>query len=243
MKCNMSKGRINLISVLKLWPMMLLCWVNLAQATEIQSLASIRLQAENFVAEFPYKSPYPPQFKFGRLDNRLRLKFCRQPLKIEFSNQQRTRGNTSLSIQCEQAGGWKIHLPVSIDIYDNVLVSAKALARGQLIDDNLVKFEKNNVSRLNAGYYTRADDLRFLEAGRNLKRGTILTPRNLKPRMMVKSGQKVTLILDYKGIRIRSSGHALRSARIGQIVKVRNSQSQRIVEGIVSGEAQVKINI
>lgn len=243
MKRDMSISRINLISALKLMPIMLFCWLNSAQASEIQSLSSIRMQAELFVAEYSYESPYPPQFKLGRLDNRLRLKNCKSPLKVEFSNQQRTRGNTSLRVQCDRTGGWKIHLPVSIDIFDDILVSAKPLARGQLIDDNLAKFEKNNVSSLSSGYYTHSDDLQFLEAGRNLKRGEILTPRNLKPRMMVKSGQKVTLILDYKGIQIRSSGHALRSARIGQVVKVRNSQSRRIVEGIVSGEGQVKINI
>ena len=221
----------------------MLFYAGLAPATEIQSLASIRMQAEIFLTEFSYQSPYPPQFKLGRLDNRLRLKYCRNPLRVDFTNRQRTRGNTSLRIQCEQSGGWKIHLPVSVDIFDDVLVSARPLARGQLIDENLAKFEKNNISRLNAGYYTRSDDLRYLEVARNLKRGAILTPRNLKPRMMVKSGQKVTLILDYKGIRIRSTGEALRSARIGQLVKVRNSQSRRIVEGIVSGEAEVRVSI
>ena len=243
MKSDMRMDRINLNSALKLMLVLPFFWVISTQASELQSLSSIRMQAEVFIADFSYESPYPPRLKLGKLDKRLRLKFCKNPLKVEFSNQHRTRGNTSLKIQCDQTGGWKIHLPVSIDIFDDVLVSTKPLVRGQLIDNNLAKFEKNNVSRLSSGYYTRADDLRFLEAGRNLKRGSILTPRNLKPRMMVKSGQKVTLILDYKGIQIKSSGHALRSARIGQIVKVRNSQSQRIVEGIVSGEAQVKISI
>ncbi len=60
---------------------------------------------------------------------------------------------------------------------------------------------------------------------------------------MVKSGQNVTLILDYKGINIRTSGKALRSAGMGQLVKVRNSTSQKIVEGIVTGEGLVKVNL
>jgi len=239
----MSIGPNIFISATKQVLVLLSCCINLTQAAEIQSLASIRMQAEVFVSEFSYESPYTPQFKLGKLDSRLRLKNCKSSLKVEFSNQQRTRGNTSLSIHCDQTGGWKIHLPVSVEIFDDVLVSAKPLVKGQLIDQNLAIFKKNNVSRLSSGYYTRADDLRYLEVARNLKRGAILTPRNLKPRMMVKSGQRVTLILNYKGLRIKSSGQALRSARIGQVVKVRNSQSNRIVEGIVSGEAQVKINL
>jgi flagella basal body P-ring formation protein FlgA len=35
----------------------------------------------------------------------------------------------------------------------------------------------------------------------------------------------------------------LQSARMGQLVKVRNLQSRKIVEGIVSGEGQVKVNL
>ena len=239
----MNIGRVILVFDFKSAMMLLIMSISLAQGAEIQSISSIRIQAENFIQEYPYQSPYPPQFRLGRLDNRLRLKNCKNPLKVEFSSPQRTRGNTSLNVRCDQSGGWKIHLPVNIDLFDDVLVSTRTLAKGQLIDDNLVKLEKNSVSRLSAGYYTSSDDLQFLEAGRNLKRGVILTPRNLKPRMMVKSGQRVTLILNYKGIRIKSTGEALRSGRMGQTVKVRNSQSRRIVEGIVSGEAQVKVNI
>ncbi len=60
---------------------------------------------------------------------------------------------------------------------------------------------------------------------------------------MVRSGQQVTLVLDYKGLQIKSTGTALRSASLGEIVKVRNNQSLRVVEGIVSGDALVRVSI
>lgn len=214
-----------------------------AQAAKNQSLQSIRMQTEAFILQYPYQSPYLPVLRTSKMDNRLRLRACQEPLKIEFSNRDRTYGNTSLRISCPKPTPWKLYMPVSIDIFDDVLVTSSTLSRGQKIDTNLVEYRKSNISRLSSGYYARDKSLKNLEAKRNLARGTILTPANLRPRLMVKSGQQVTLILNYKGLSIRSSGKALQSARIGQMVKVRNTQSRKIVEGVVAGESLVKVNL
>lgn len=215
----------------------------LAQAGTFQSLPSISLQAEAFIMQYRYETRYPPQFKLGKLDSRLKLKACPEPLNVEFARAEITRGNTALTIKCPLDAAWKIHLPVRIDIFNDVAVAAKPLLRGQLIDESAVRFEKTNVSRLNNGYFLNTTDLKQVQARRNLVSGTVLTPRNLAARLLVQSGQRVTLVLNYNGLQIKSSGMALQSASLGQLVKVRNSQSLKVVEGIVSGEAQVRINL
>ena len=212
-------------------------------AADFQSLQSIRMQAEEFIDQYPYESPYAPRFEVSKLDSRLRLKACQQPLQVAFARREKIHGNTALSISCPSAPAWKLLLPAQIDLYDDVLVLSRAIHKGQYIDTNLVKRKKRNITRLNNGYFSQISDIAGLESRRNLKRGDILTPASLVPKLMVKSGQQVTLILDYKGLEIRSSGQALQSARRGEVIKVRNNQSSRIVEGIVSGEAQVRINI
>ncbi len=217
--------------------------LSLATANDFQSLQSIRMQAEDFILQYVYESPYPPRFEVSQIDNRLRLKACPHSLLFEFSNRQKTQGNTALNVRCELNSGWKLILPVRIDLFDDVLVANKSLHKGQIFDERQVRYQKQNISRLNNGYYSRNDDLSDLEVRRNLKRGAILTPASLRPRLMVKSGQQVTLVLDYKGLQIKSSGQALQSARRGEVIKVRNNQSKRIVEGIVSGEARVRVNI
>ena len=213
------------------------------RATEVQSLASIQLQAESFIAHYPYESPYPPSFKLGHLDSRLRLKACHEALSVEFSRRDQVFGNTALTVRCPIEGGWKIHLPAKIDVFDDVVVTAKPLLKGQKIDDSAIRFQKHNIARLNNGYYSKHSALHQLEARRNLARGAVLTPSNLSPELLVRSGQQVTLVLDYHGLQIRSTGKALRSATLGQLVKVRNSQSQKIVEGVVAGEGLVRISI
>ena len=219
------------------------CILGSASASEFQSLQSLRMQAEDFILQYAYKSPYPPRFDIGSIDNRLRLKACPTRLQIEYARHDKIHGNTALNVSCQQGASWKLLLPVRIELFDDVLILAKALHKGQIIDDNQVRYQKHNISRLNNGYYSKDDELSGLEAARNLNRGTVLTPASLRPREMVKSGQRVTLILEYKGLQIKSTGQALQSARWGEVIKVRNNQSNRIVEGLVSGVAQVRVNL
>lgn len=213
------------------------------QAADTQSLASLKLQAESFIANYPYQSRYPPGFQLAKLDSRLRLSACGEDLAIEFARPDRSHGKTALSIRCSHPKPWKIHLPVNVDLYDDVMVAARPLLKGQFIDESAIIYEKRSISRLNNGYFTRDNEADQLEARRNLARGTILTPSNLSARMLVRSGQQVTLVLNLNGIQVKSTGQALQSARLGQVVKVRNNQSSRIVEGVVSGEGLVRVGI
>ena len=239
----LSIDRLAKITFLSLLVILANSSLNKVAASEFQSLQSIRMQAEDFIQQYPYESPYSPRFEVSNIDKRLRLKGCAEPLQVEFARRDKTHGNTALNISCPQGSGWKLLLPARIDLFDDVIVLNRAVHKGQIIDGNLVKLQKQNISRLNNGYYSQVIELVGLESRRNIKRGTILTPASLIPRLMVKSGQQVTLILDYKGLQIKSTGQALQSARRGDVIKVRNNQSRRIVEGVVSGEAQVRVNI
>jgi flagella basal body P-ring formation protein FlgA len=213
------------------------------QAAEFQSLASIRMQTESFIMAYPYESPYPPRVEVGNLDSRLRLKACREELSIDFARSNMTHGNTAILVRCPVKSGWKVHLPVTIEVFDDVLVAATPLLKGQNIDQSTVVLRKQNIARLKNGYYTRDSKLDQLQARRKLVSGTVLTPSNLSPRLLVRSGQQVTLVLNYNGLQIKSTGKALKSASLGEIVRVRNSKSRKIVEGVVAGEGLVRVNI
>lgn len=216
-------------------------WQN--AAAERQSLTSIQLQAESFLAQYPYKTPYPVTFELSLLDPRLNLKPCASELQINFTRRDKVAGNTSLTIRCAGPTNWKIHLPVRIDVYDDVLVSKIPLLRGQSLSAQDVKIQKTNVSQLNRGYFRELSSLQTLQVKSNLPANRVLNPSNLAPRKLVKSGQKVTIVLDFKGLQIKSTGEALSSASEGQLIKVRNTTSNKIIQGVVSANGQVRVSL
>jgi len=210
---------------------------------ERQSLASITLQAEAFLAAQVYSSPYPARYKFSRLDSRLNLKPCDSSLDIKFTRADKTMGNTSLTIRCKTPVNWQIHLPVRVDLYDDIAVSKSPLMKGQSIQRAQITFQKKKISSLQQGYFRRSDSLDDFIVKRNLPSSTILTSAIMEPKLMVASGQRVTIVLKVDGLQIKSTGLALQSARLGQIIKVKNTSSDKIIEGIVSSQGVVNVNL
>ena len=212
-------------------------------ATQRQSLASIEMQVEAFVVDYPYSSPYPASVRLSSLDPRLRLNACATPLDIAFSTHSKSYGNTSVTVKCASPVAWKIHLPLRIELFDDVATSTIPLLRGQGLALEHVTMRKRDITDLHQGYFRDQKMLLDLQAKRNLGAGTILSSANLQPRTLVKSGQRVTLVLDLKGLRIKTNGLALQSGRQGQTIKVRNSRSQRIVEGVIAANGQVRVSL
>jgi flagellar basal body P-ring formation protein FlgA len=233
--------RNNLIQMLVATLILCAMWQN--AAAERQSLTSIQLQAESFLANYPYQSPYPVQFRITPLDPRLNLNACASALQISFTRNDKISGNTSLKVSCPEPTNWKIHLPVSVDLFDDVLVTRIPLVRGHAISKKDVKFRKTNVSNLNRGYFRHLDDLKKLQVKQNLPANRVLNSSNLEARELIKSGQKVTIILKFKGLQVKSNGEALQSASEGDLIKVRNTESRKIIQGIVSADGQVQVSL
>ena len=148
-----------------------------------------------------------------------------------------------MAVRCEHEPFWKIRIPVQIKVYDDVLVSARPLTKGQLVDENSVTWRKLDIATLNNGYFSNIADLSGMESKSNIAAGKVLTMHNLKQPTLVKPGQEVTMLLNYRGITIRSTGKALQAAGEGQKIKVRNSRSNKIVEGTVNKDGVVKIQL
>lgn len=226
-----------------MFPVLFLLTFNGLAETTRQSLVSIALQAESFLSNYSYESPYPARFELSQLDNRLNLKPCDLPLNVKFTHTRKAMGNTSLTISCKAPVNWQIHLPVRIDIYNDIALNKTPLIKGQSIDASSIHYRKKKITDLHQGYFTKFDSIERLQAKRNLASNSILNSANVAPKLLVTSGQKVTILLEINGLQIMSTGMALQSASLGQLIKVRNIQSNKIIEGTVSSEGQVTINL
>ncbi len=221
---------------------LLSCYSSFVKA-DWQNLLSISMQVESFIDNYNYESPYPARVKLAQIDQRLKLKACLEPLEINFTNSQKVMGNTSLSIQCKTPVKWQLHLPVRIDIYDDIALNKSAILKGQTIDVNNIHYHKKNITNLHQGFFKKTDSLDRLQAKRNLTPNSILNASNIAPKLLVVSGQQVTILLKINGLQIKSTGKALQSASLGQTIKVKNTQSNKIVEGVVSSEGQVNVRL
>jgi flagella basal body P-ring formation protein FlgA len=209
--------------------------------SKIQALASIQRAVQNFVDAQDFGSTYPASVRLGKLDPRLRLPSCGQDPVVFYANERRKTGNSSLGVRCEGPSRWTIYMPVTIEVFADVLVTARALPRGSQLQANDLRLEKRSLSSLQNGYYLALDQVEDLETKRSLSAATPLSPNHLQARRLVKRGETVRLVAQTGALKVRTNGTALSDGSPGSRIRVKNRNSGRVVEGRVIAPGVVEV--
>ena len=65
-----------------------------------------------------------------KLSERLRLAACSKPLQTHLPNRLGTPSRVAVAISCTGTPGWTIQVPVQMQVFRQVLVTSRPLARG-----------------------------------------------------------------------------------------------------------------
>jgi flagella basal body P-ring formation protein FlgA len=204
-----------------------------------QPLASLRAAAEQGLRDHFARPGSRIEVSTEPLDLRLQLAVCTQPLRALISDQTQVRSRMTVPVQCPQAGGWTVRVPVRLKLFRNVLVSSRALLRGDGISAADVHAEERDVARLGYGYLENFRQIAGRSLSRAVARGTVLTPGTLGGRRMVRAGDHVQVLAQLDGIEVRADGVALGSGDNGARLRVRNASSGRVVDAMVSAPGVV----
>jgi flagellar basal body P-ring formation protein FlgA len=174
------------------------------------------------------------------LNPRLRLAACSHPLQTHLPTRQGTPSRVAVAVSCNGSPGWTIEVPVQMQVFRQVLVTTRPLARGDMPGPADVHTEERDVARLGYGYVESIDQIAGHSLSRPLIAGVVLEPGDLNGRQTVHAGDEVALVADLDGIEVRTSGMALDGGDTGAHLRVRNGNSGRIINGIVVGEGEVQ---
>jgi flagellar basal body P-ring formation protein FlgA len=173
------------------------------------------------------------------LNARLHLAACSQPLQARLPIRQGTPSRVAVAVSCGHPG-WSIQVPVQMQVFRNVLVTSRPLARGDMPGPADVHAEERDVARLGYGYIESLDQILGHSLDRPLIAGVTLEPGDFNGRETVRAGQEVQLVAQLDGIEVRTRGVALDGGDTGARLRVRNDNSGRVINGVVLGEGQVQ---
>ena len=176
------------------------------------------------------------------LSDRLVLPECGKSLQVSMAPGTKLKGNTSLAVSCASPQQWKIHVAAHIDGQVNVLIARHPIPRGTVIQNDSLEFVPRRYSQLNYGYYGSAKLLANMEAKRNIKTGQIVTPNLVRAQKMVLRGEHITIIAQNGGLNLRVKGKALMDGQMGQMIKVKNLNSKKLIYARVISAGMVKVN-
>ena len=206
----------------------------------VQSLAAINTAVSDHV-KANIEAGDDVEIVIGRLDPRLRLPVCEQPLDTRFAHGQRAAGPQSIEVRCPGNKPWSLYVSVEITRFADVVVAARPIARASLISENDLMHERRKLPATSVNYVTDAARIIGQIAARFIPVGQVIRLNHVERPRLVKRGDRVILTSGDESIDVRVSGTALEDGAAGEQVSVRNASSERIIEGTVSGNGVVVV--
>lgn len=204
-----------------------------------QSLDSVRTAAEQAVREHYALPGSRVVVSSAPLDLRLHLAACREPLRAAVPEYAAASSRMTVRVQCPQAGGWTVRVPLKLQLFRSVLVASRALQRGDGLSAADVRAEEQDVTRLGYGYIENLAQVAGRTLTRSLASGSVLSPGALGGRRMVRAGDRVEMVARLDGIEVRAAGVAMGSGDNGARLRVRNESSGKVVDAMVSAPGMV----
>lgn len=220
-----------------------ICFITNSQAvsTKVQPHESIYQGAQQFINM--HYATADINSDIGKLDPRLKLSLCPEPLDIFWPQNHKRSGHTTLGVRCLLQPMWKIYLPVTIRIYKKIATAKQTLKRGEILGHDDITWERREISGLYQGYLENIEEYIGQITTRLITIHQPILPQALAPIKLIKRGENVILLAKLKGIEVRISGTALSDGSLSDMIKIRNLMSNRIIEGKVVAKGMAQIDM
>ena len=160
---------------------------------------------------------------------------CNQQPAVSIANGDRLDLNRlRFDVRCMEANGWDIAVTVKPDIYLPVVVADSTLERGQQISADNITIKKLNISNTRGDYLTDPAEVIGLTVKRRVRDRQPIMLNQVESPLLVERGQRVLMVAEQNGVEARTMGEAMKKGRKGEIIKVKNESSGRVVSAIVA---------
>lgn len=181
------------------------------------------------------------QITVSNLDARLNLPQCDGFIRQAITSPQPYGANLTVKAMCDGTQRWSVFVPVKVEVYSPAVVAVNSLARGHLITEGDVQIVRVNTSAQGYGHLASLDAVRGMALKRPLRAGEVLRTSHLLAPNVVKRGDNVVVEARNSGISVVVSGTALAAGQVGDQIKVRNIQSNRVVDAKVVAPGKVEV--
>lgn len=205
-----------------------------------QEPAEVKRVVEDFLRVQTRGLPGKASFTVGAIDPNNQLAPC-PALEAFLPAGSRAWGRSNVGVRCQVEGGWSIYVPVQVQVIGDYFVTARPLARGQLIAPGDLAKRSGDLAELPAGIVTEEAQAVGKSANVGLQSGQALRSDLLREPTAVLQGQGVKVVSKGKGFQVATEGKALNNAAAGQVVQVRTTSGQ-VVSGIARPGGVVEVS-
>ena len=204
------------------------------------SIEDIHNTAKKFLEQHTHADPTDTEISLGKIDPRIKFIQCEKKLEAFFPQNTKKIGKITIGISCNGTIKWKLFIAARIERYENVWITKRSLSKSDTINlEDLVQ-QRVRVNSLRKSPMKNTQLIENTTPKRRIPAGSIIYESAI---CMVCSGDKVNVLANNSLINISIKGIALADAKLGESVKIRNTQSKRIFTAIVIGKHQLNVKL
>ena len=223
---------------------LLLVNVSHAETWHEQLLSTLQTRLGSDVDKMAHQmklNDYERDIKITYLDSRLNLSKCTQALTLK-PPQPLNLGRNHIKVSCKTGKVWALNVPVEINLFAQVVVLNQPIPKGLTLKSSHLDYQKQNLSKLQNGYYLMKERVVGKQTKRALKGLTVLNSHIILPALMIHKGDHVMISATKGAMSVKMSGEALNDGREGRQIRVRNKRSQRIIKATVVAQGLVEVH-
>lgn len=122
-----------------------------------------------------------------------------------------------------------------------VPVLSSRLRRGEVIGEGDIEWQSMELDRLARGAITEPDEIIGMAAKRTLHPGRPVTGNDIRRPLLVNRGDTITMVLSTPMMQLTAKGRALENGSRGETIRISNLQTSTVVDAVVSGPGQARI--
>lgn len=163
-----------------------------------------------------------------------------QPRITTTPGEEKNLSHLNYSVTCSGQAPWRVSVTVKPDIYVPVAMPKAGIERGQILEADLLVMKKFNIANQHGDMIFNPNEVIGMTAKRTLGAFKPIILSQLQQPLLVKRDQDVTIVSQIGEITAQTSGVALKNGHKGDVIKVRNAQSQRVISAAVEDTGIVK---
>jgi flagella basal body P-ring formation protein FlgA len=152
----------------------------------------------------------------------------------------------SFGVRIETVEGHNISLSGTYKCSKNFPVLNKNIQVGQIIREKDLKVQSISINLLNefsSNILEKTVQIIGMEAKVNMKANNFVYSDQLKNPAVIKAQETIDILFDGNGFSLSTKGKALQSGAIGDVIRVQNLKSKKIVSGVISDPKTVTIKV
>tara|TARA_B110000495_G_scaffold199128_1_gene212052 strand:+ start:2198 stop:3022 length:825 start_codon:yes stop_codon:yes gene_type:complete len=208
-----------------------------------QSLESIAQVVRQTVSAMPAVTLLKnPSIEVLRLNNRLRVVECPEPLTAVQPATGLRGGRISIRVSCKGPRPWSVYVMVSLKSEVQVVITTRAMTRGDVLSREDINEKTVLRAPAHQPLVRQAEEALGNALKRSIGEGVELSAAMLKKPTIIRSGEHTLIMAEGGGLQVRVTGKALQHGVAGEIIRVLNLSSKKTVRGKVEADGTITVS-